>query len=644
MISRLFSLIVLVVFSSLVVIGQEVDLPLHHNPIQAARILKEKEFAPREASRGAGSLTLPFFDDFSRYSLPTNDPDVPQSWQRWTDTTAFINNTFPISPPTIGVATLDGLASDGTPYSDTLYFPNINDVQLDWGLADSLTSMPIDLSGYSVDDSVHVYFSFECGGRGNQPDASGILGAQGDTLALEFYTPLQAGQWSRVWFAEGGLATDTFQNVFVHVNDEIYLQDGFRFRFKNYCTLHGALDHWHLDYVIVESDVHPSAFPFDEVAMQYPNNTLLNFGYTAMPWTHYLQNPSLYMSDNLTYYQRNLSETENIPTRWSVQYNGIQQMESNPDVNGIDNGFSEIVRTVSLDNFEYSAPGDLDSASFEVCVYFNQTDAHLQNDTACFEQKFTNYYSYDDGTAERAYGLQNAGGKVAMKFASEIADSLIGAYMYFLPLQYLANDQSFILQVWNDQGGVPGSLLTSEFDNFNFSLPHYIEEGPNAFVYYSFLTPVAINQGNFYVGYIQQSDVSLNMGLDKNTTSNTTNLFFQLQGASNWISSQIQGSVMIRPVFKAGIPDWVGVNENIAMISELYPNPTNGELSFRMHADYEKYRCRILDVIGRIVHEKILINNGTMKLDVSSMESASYLLQVVSEKDQRSIVKHFIKN
>ncbi len=642
--ARIFTVILVLIFSSYWASAQELDLPLHFNPKQAAQMKKESEFTSREHARGGGTFSLPFFDDFSRYSLPTNDPSIPTDWQRWSDTTVFINGTFPISPPTIGVATLDGLASDGTPYVDTLYFPNINDVHLDWGLADSLTSMPINLAGYTTDDSVHIYFSFECGGRGNQPDASGVLGTQGDTLVLEFYTPLQQGEWTRVWSVQGGLAIDTFQQVFVHVNDEIYLQDGFRFRFKNYCTMHGAVDHWHLDYVIVESDVHPTEFPFDEVAMQYPNNTLLNFGYTAMPWTHYLQNPSLYMGDSLTYYQRNLDSTENIPTRWRVRYNDVQQIEGNPDVNGIDNGFSEIVRTVSLQNYEYNAPGDLDSATFEVCVYFNQTDAHLQNDTACFEQKFTNYYSYDDGTAERAYGLQNAGGKVAMKFNSEMADSLTGVYMYFLPVQYLASDQSFILQVWNDQGGTPGSLLTSEFDNFNFSLPHYFEQGPNAFVYYPFLTPVAISQGNFYVGYIQQNDVSLNMGLDKNTSSNTTKLFYQLQGMTTWNASNIQGSVMIRPVFQSGIPDWVSVDEEKSFMSDLFPNPASNEISFSMQADNEKYRCRILDVAGRIVREELVINTGKITLDISQLDRASYMLQMVSTRDQRNAVRHFIVN
>ena len=624
--------------------AQEKDSKIRYNVVQAERYAKEKTFAPRE-SRGGGSLSLPFFDDFSRYSLPTNDPTIPTNYQHWLDTTVFINTTFPISPFTIGVATLDGLRSNGMPYVDTLYFPSINDVYLDWGLCDSLTSMPIDLSGYLPEDNVFLAFSYECGGRGNQPDADGILGALGDSLVLEFFSPLQEGQWFRVWEVQGGINANVFDTAFVRINQDYFLQDGFQFRFKNYCTQHGALDHWHLDYVTVESNFDSTNVIYDEVSMQYANNTLLNFGYTSMPWTHFLANPELYMAPELTYYQRNLGiADENIASRWSVSLNGVQQIEGATNVDGSDNAQSELITTVSLEDYTYEAPGTLDSATFDVCVYFNQTDAHLQNDTACFEQRFTNYYAYDDGTAERAYGIQSAGGKVAMKFQSEITDTLIGVYMYFIPVQYLASDQSFIVQVWEDVSGQPGELLTSELDNFNFSLPQYRQLGPNSFSYYELTDPIEIPSGNFYVGYIQQSDVSLNMGLDKNTSSNSTKLFYQLQGISSWSPSSIEGSMMIRPVFRSGLPEWVGLDETTLTTSEFFPNPTSGELSFNMKPDHEMYSYQISDVTGRIIASENFVNNGLVSLNVSTFENASYIIRIISQDGERSIVKHFIKN
>ena len=49
-------------------------------------------------------INLPFADDFNQTSyFPENS--------RWTDNDVFVNNTYPINPPTIGVATFDGLNS-----------------------------------------------------------------------------------------------------------------------------------------------------------------------------------------------------------------------------------------------------------------------------------------------------------------------------------------------------------------------------------------------------------------------------------------------------------------------------------------------------------------------------------------------------
>lgn len=621
--------------------AQETDLPLRYNGAQAALKAKEREF-PQGENRSGGSLELPFFDDFSRYSLPSNDPSIPDAWQRWTDNTAFINSTFPVSPMTIGVATLDGLDDDGTPYADTLYFPSITETFLEWGLADSLTSLPIDLSGYTPEDSVHLVFHYECGGLGNQPDADGILGAEGDSLILEFYSPLQQGQWFRAWAIEGGLNANVFDTVFIHISDFVFLQNGFRFRFKNMCTQHGALDHWHLDYVILNSNIQPSSFLYDEVAFQYSNNTLLNFDYTSMPWTHFESDPEYYMMDEFTFYQRNLGESQNISTRWRVNYEGSQQHLSTSNDNTSGNALQEIQRTVSLENYFYTTPTTVDSASFEVCTYFNPTDIHLENDTMCFTQTFSNYYSYDDGSAERAYGLQNTGGKMAMRFNSAIDDTLLGVYIYFIPIQYLATDQSFILQVWNDVTGQPGNLLTSEFDNFNFHNPQYYTGGPNLFVYYPLLDPVAISAGNFYIGCLQQNAVSLNLGLDKNTGANATKLFYQLQGTSTWNQSEIAGSVMIRPVFKAGLPEWVSTEENAAQLARVYPNPAHDNLQVVLN-NQETYTYSVCDMTGRQVMSGSLRANENTQIDISRLSPASYMLLITSTNGEHFHTSHFIK-
>ncbi len=622
--------------------AQELEIPLFYNPAARQLLFEEQRFPERSHRGGGSSLALPFFDDFSRFSLPSNNPMIPEDWQRWADNDVFINSTFPVSPMTIGVATLDGLAADGTPYADTLWFPSITDSFLDWGLSDSLTSLPVNLAGLTAEDNVYLVFNYQGGGFGNAPDEDGILGAEGDSLILEFYSPLQQGQWSRVWGVQGNPLATGFDTVFIHINEFIHLQDGFRFRFKNYCTLHGALDHWHLDYVIIDNGVDPTSFFYDDIAFQYPNNTLLNFGFTSMPWTHYQSNPELYTLDEWSYYQRNLGITENITTRWRVHYEGDEQFESAPDANTQGNGFSEFARNVSSEGYTFNTPTLVDSATFEVCASFITQDIRPQNDTMCFRQHFSNYYSYDDGTAERAYGIQSAGGKMAVKFNAAVPDTLIGIYMYFVPVQYVATDQTFILQVWDDQSGQPGNLLTSDFDNFNFSLPQYYASGPNLFVYYDFTDNIFVDQGDFYVGYIQQNAVSLNVGLDKNTNANATKLFFQLQGQS-WQQSSISGSVMVRPIFKSGLPDWVGLENETVEVSDVYPNPANDEIRFMMHPDHNRYICRIIDMTGRVLEEHSFVNGGNPVISVANLANGNYMMQILSENGQMHAVRKFIR-
>ena len=620
---------------------QERELPLQFNAEANRQYADEQRFTPRQQRQGA-SLPIPFFDDFSRYTLPTANPTIPVEWQQWSDNSAFINSTFPLNPMTIGVATLDGLEADGTPYSDTLYFPTITEAFLDWGLTDELTSLPIDLSGLTPDDNVYLVFHVQGGGLGNAPDADGILGAEGDSLILEFYSPLQEGQWSRVWAKEGGADATAFDTVFVGVSEFIYLQDGFRFRFRNYCTQHGALDHWHLDYVILNDDISPSNFFYDEVAFQYTNNSLLNFGLTAMPWSHFQENPGLYMRDDITYSQRNLGITSNITSRCSIKYNGVSLFESDLDANTNTNGYSAFERTLSLNNYTYNTPSAEDTASFIVEVAFNPTDIYPQNDTMRFQQKFTNFYAYDDGSAERAYGIQDAGGKVALRYNTPIDDTLIGAYIYFEPIQYLASDQSFILQAWNDVSGEPGNLLTSEFDNFNFSLPHYYESGPNIFVYFGFTSPIFVPSGNFYIGTLQQSDVSLNFGLDKNTNANSTQLLYQLQGSSDWLPSNIVGSVMIRPVFRSTLPDWVGTEELNNDESVIFPNPVQGMLNLRLSREFESCSYRIMDLTGKIVLEGLSANQSTLEINTENLSQGCYVIHYMNG-DNEGHTARFVK-
>ncbi len=129
------------------------------------------------------SVKLPFFDDFS-YSSLYPDPAL------WVDRQAFVNNTFPIRPPTIGVATLDALNEKGRVYAhaSTTVFP-----------ADTLTSRPIRLDSIfnpnrpiRISDSLYFSFYYQPGGGSVNNSAIveweriGDEPERNDVLILEF--------------------------------------------------------------------------------------------------------------------------------------------------------------------------------------------------------------------------------------------------------------------------------------------------------------------------------------------------------------------------------------------------------------------------------------------------------------------------
>ncbi|MCC6601043.1 MAG: T9SS type A sorting domain-containing protein [Crocinitomicaceae bacterium] len=590
--------------------AQEVEHPLTQNAVQRLHSLREKEFARNELRSGGESLLLPFFDDFSRYSLPTNNPDIPDSWKRWSDTMVFVNNSFPVSPPTIGVATFDGLNSDGYPY-------NFNS-QFSYGKADTLTSLPIDLSFYNANSALYLMFSYEAGGLGNNPN-------EADSLVLEFFSPFGAGEWFHKWSVPG-TADIAFTQVFIPITEPEFLLDGFKFRFRNYATLSGAFDHWHLDYVWLNEGMDPNNFLFDEVAMQYPNTTLLNGEYTSMPWTHFISAPSSFMTSGITAYENNLGQTENIVTGYSISYQGSVQNFPNQFFDTFGNAQQERQSPLSLNGFVYDDTVNDSCAVFDVCVYFNPTDANLQNDTACFQQVFSNYYAYDDGSAERAYALEAAGGNIAVKVHTEIADTLLGLLIHWIPYGVNVVNESFLLRAWHENSGSPGSQIVEQFE---YHSPHFYHDGPNIFSYYEYDDPIFLPEGNFFVGWTQPNITGLNVGNDKNTNTNPVKLFYSLGFNQPWQQSSVTGSVMIHPVFRAGKTiAWNNIEEKHGLNAMIFPNPASDHILLTVENENTNYLVSIHDLSGRLIKSETLQISGMTSLDISSLPPSIYVLTI----------------
>jgi hypothetical protein len=596
---------------SLATQAQEIETEMSFNPEIVKHAALEKSFEPR-APRGGGSIPLPFVDDFSHYSLPTANPDIPLEWQMWSDNQAHVNNSFPINPPTIGVATLDGLNAGGYPWD----FSN----PTGYGPADTLTSLPINLAPYSLEDNVYLHFYYQPEGRGNFPD-------EADSLVVEFFSP-DDDAWFHVWSVPGQQLTD-FQQVFIQVTDTWFFRDGFKFRFSNYATLSGNVDHWHIDYVVLDSNVNPEDFDLIDVAFVHPISSILTT-YTSIPWTHFVDNAPARMKASVQIDQANLNEDRNIASGFRVDYEGSNQA-SYPTLylNTTGNGYSQFESSFPVGNapaeFVYDTSVNDTCATFDVRFITTTTpDQNRNNDTLYFQQHLANYYAYDDGSAERGYAVAAIGGKLAMKYVTYEADSLLGFLIHFTPIYDDTSEESFLLRVWGDNGGAPGNEIG---ENFQFQYPLYYDSGHDLFKYYALDEPVLVN-GTFYIGWVQESSAKISVGNDKNNNNNIGNLFYTEGTGASWEASEISGSVMIRPVFRSGKQDpWNGLEEQTAAEVELYPNPVQDVLTLKVEDFTEKLQVRLHDLQGRLMYAAQLYTSST-QIPVQELSAGIYICSV----------------
>ncbi len=614
--------------------AQEQERDLQFVPLESAW-----DAGPSLRRGGGGSMSLPFFDDFASPTFAVEEG--PEALVRWTDASARRTFTYGLNAPTVGQATLDGLRADGFPYA---FNPESN------GWADTLTSVPINLAGRTPEDNIHLIFFYQGGGRGNAPD-------ENDSLVVEFLAP-DGGElaWSQVWSAIGQ-EMDTFAMADVHVDQSIHLQDGFRFRFRNHGALGGNVDLWHLDYVILDDNINPDNFGFFEVAFTEPRHALTE-PYSMMPWTHFLADPAGFMRDSLETRHRNMSgfQADNVTCGLKVRNadTGEEQDFLNPFSNTFVAPFEEFstpyyIQTgangVVPSGFAFGAAGNDTAVTFEVSLYEDAIGILEQervgvpdNDSIVFTQVFRNEYAYDDGTAEKAYGLTTDGGKLAMRYDLAVPDTLYGLAIHFTPYYDQQSDLNFLLRAWGDDAGQPGEELG---DNYAFHQPAYFTDGADVFAYYEYDDPIPV-EGTVYVGMVQEMEFALNIGLDKNTNYNFSRLYYQLGLGAEWTLSTIEGSVMIRPVLQAGVDEvFVGVEDvaakaPVADLLAAWPNPAQEQIILAWAGDALPKRWTVVDLSGRVLDAGFWPSGADrMILPVADLPRGLALIVVEGPEGQR---------
>lgn len=690
-----FGLIFLACFS---LNAQEVLSGLSHNPV----IMNQE----KTRYRSTEAIHLPFFDDFSNYT------GYPKSLL-WHDGQAFVNNTMPVFPPSIGVATLDALNEDGRiyPHLETQPFG-----------ADTLTSNPIRMDYNFLynrtlypSDSLYFSFYYQPGGAsksypaveweriGDHPDSGDSLVLEfgyatgdsvfagyeyrdyeltqnynaGDSLLNPFLLPdtfyyvfpeaapsgasvdLPADTiwkpeyvWNHIWATDGctvdsWLENDEnhlryFKKVLIPITNPIYFRNNFQFRFRNYVSLEpngydawaSNVDQWHIDYVKLDqggscNDLYPH-----DVCFVSPTTSALK-NYQSMPWNQYRTSD---MADAFKNELANISSNViSISYDYSVknaagQIIGQQQATSENAAPYYNNGlYTNPYHAEPAITFSFPTNTE-DSAVFYIYHTFKVLgavgDDCIANDSCRFEQKFYNYYAYDDGTAEAGYSIlstmTNPESYMAMKFTLAQADTLRGVRMWFNSVLNDANVNPFTLMVWDEISGNPGNVLLE----MPGQTPKYADN-PLDFANYYFDEPFVVS-GTFYVGIYQNNSVPINLGFDQN---NDARAFWLYNTSGEWREPFLKGAPMIRPVLGKRFDMSTIPTPTEELTYQLYPNPADQQINLVLNDwNGQQTYVAIYDLAGKQVAE-FIFNDQHNILNISNLNSGMYLLKVVSGKN-----------
>lgn len=581
----------------------------------------------RTQSEEPDPVSLPFWDDFSTQAAGV----IPDTLLWVNSATVFISEGSAIEPPSINTAVFDGLDSVGEAY-------NISETTLR-GYNDALTSADILLDEVASADRSSVYLSFfyQKGGYGEPPDDE-------DYLEVDFLD--SDGEWQVVWQVYGSEVTDatTFNSAMIQVDDDSYFHEAFKFRIRNYGRQSGAYDTWIVDYIYLNSgrDGTSTSFPDRALASSFP--PMFN-GYYAMPYFHFQEDNTI---SDITFDAYNLRSTNGSA---SVAYNAYSRFTSYTDgvtatystklvsegavgSGGLMAPLERVTQTLDAlpsGSDENQFPSSADSVDVRLKIKLISGDSidvskddfepldFAVNDTLIRTYTLSDYYAYDDGSAEYMAVLNTAGDQVAYKFEMPLDTAhLDGFYIYF-PYLGSTSTESVDFYIYPDEDGVPGSTP------FISLLSRTITKtGPNVFSYIQIVPAEYISGGAFYIAYERSTDSTVKIGVDRNNDNDDKT--FYSNTSRTWTAVDIDGTLMIRPVITLDGGVVTAVEDDNAEEESwvVYPNPNQG--TFYLPAGATP--LFITDITGRqIAWEAYAENDERQRISLTVPQSGMYLVR-----------------
>lgn len=603
---RYFFILLLACFVFLLpsrLIGQIKIVPLPQNAgkfVKEGRLIGHGRYSSTKATND--TLSLPFWEDFSTsWGVPDSN-----KWAEGHD--VLVNGSFAINPPTLHVATFEGTRANGTGYGNE-----------DAGFGDVLTSKNIDLSSLNPSDDAYLSFFWQQQGYGEDPEPN-------DYILLEFKAT--DSTWSEVWRASGDemANSEDFTQAIIRVEEAFFLKN-FQFRFRQNGRLNGPFDTWHIDYIYLDTARSlQDQYYEDRAFIQEPTSPLGSF--SAVPLQHFLNSPKALTGIAATLY--NLSNTAT-----DVTITGAMRY--------VDSTTTIAPQTLSIPSqtaTDYTVPSidadfiQTDSSEIALTIELFITDSpdkimdgginYLSNDTIRATYHLSDFYAFDDGTAEYGYGIHQTRGRIGTRYILEEQDRLTHIDICFPTVGASSAGQQIEIFVLKHLGEPDEQELYTGLYTIQST------DSINRFQSIKLNRPVSVSD-TIYIGFRQSVDEFIPIGLDRNTES-AGNVFYNTTGI--WQNdSTLQGNLMIRPRFsEVSLPTGIQAQHKKPLV-RMYPNPGNGQIW--IEGTFET--VRVLDMIGRL---RMIIKGTGYKtkteVDLSSLEKGVYIFNIRAKGKQRA--------
>jgi len=589
-------------------------------------------------------VSLPFFDDFSYGGSRPSE-------QLWQDRDVLVNRNFAVDPPSIGVATFDGVDFSGQAY------PPGSGGRITV-VRDYLTSVPVRLSGQS---ETNLNFWLQPRGLGNRPETQ-------DSFLVQFLD--QAGNWNTV-FERAGLLTTVpgnsvipFEGTTIPVANE-YLYNGFQFRFASKSSEQGAVDMWHLDYVKLSRT--SNTLVTNDVAVVNPPGFLLQPPYSSMPIRHLRVGGTNLLNGQLEAVLKNnfnaaltVSQASQLIVSSDVPFSpnlvqsdftaafinigggsndiaGGEQVSGRVSLSSLNENYDQLISYLFEDVDENAstklrASYDLDVPSQPVGF----APGILTNDEAERFTCFDEYMAYDDGTAENIIEGQE-GTTILQRYTAFVDDQLTGIQIRIPRGLGGLGNQDLRLVVYTGEEQPEELIFEQDFELLYAG--DFFRDSLGGFSTYVFPDDVAISAGKFYVGWEQQrASRDIGVGYDRNWTFAPGNQWFNTGSGWTELTGTLTGAIMIRPLL-AGFGGFTTSTDEVAsgeQLVDVFPNPTNNLLHLRPRPGVvSELSYKLYNLTGALLAQ----DRNADQLSLGHLPAGIYLLEV---SDGRRSSRHKI--